>query len=86
MVKTNWLSGYKLSKELGINQETLKRWAELGFLQKGTHWKRISHIDNEILSNETPPEKGEIIYHLNWCKEQMRAWKSRDAKIPDIAA
>ena len=79
MTVSPWGSGEDASAFLGVTEETLQHWREIGYLKPGTHWK--SSPENQIL-----PWKPKVIYHLRWCKEEMDYWTSQDAPINDIAA
>ena len=79
MSKSPWVAGQEASACLGVSEETLQLWREIGYLKPGTHW-RSSPNSHAI------PWKPEVIYHLRWCKEQMEYWRNHDAPIRDLAA
>ena len=74
-----WVSGKVASQLLGITEEKLDLFREIGYLKAGTHWR-------------TSPDKSSItwkpivVYHLNWCKEEIEYWLSHNAPLNDVAA
>ena len=79
MSKSPWVSGQEASAGLGVSEETLQLWREIGYLKPGTHW-RSAHKSHAM------PWKPEVIYHVQWCKEEIDYWLSQDAPINDLAA
>ncbi len=74
-----WLSEHEASKKLGVKEETLQLWREVGYLKPGTHWR-------SSLNSDSSPWKPEVIYHLSWCEEEIDYWLSEDAPINKFAA
>ena len=79
MSESPWVSGQEASAGLGVSEETLQLWREIGYLKPGTHWRSAQE-------SKTMPWKPEVIYHLRWCKEEIDYWLSQDAPVNDIAA
>ena len=79
MSEMTWVSGKEASRELGVSEETLKLWREIGYLKPGTHWRSASE-------SQTMPWQPKVIYHLRWCKEEIDYWRAQDAPVNDIAA
>ena len=79
MPKTQWLVEKEACKQLGVSLKTLQHWREIGYLKPGTHWRSAP---GETYS----PWQPTVIYHLNWCKEKIEYWESKDAPIREIAA
>ena len=75
----HWVSSKEASNKLGINEDILGLWRDIGYLKYGTHWKRskTNHNKNKTL---------DYVYHLSWCKEEMEYWKSHHAHIEGLAA
>ena len=71
-----WASSVEASNHLGISESTLNLWREIGYLKEGTHW-RFLNCTNKSLG---------VIYHLDWCQEEMEYWKSHHALIQGLAA
>jgi len=74
-----WVSAKEASNQLGVSENTLHLWREIGYLKPGTHWRSSQE-------SQTTPWKPEVIYHLRWCKEEIDYWLSEDAPIKNIAA
>ncbi len=74
MDNTPWVSSQKASEGLGVSEETLKFWREVGYLKPGTHWRTDPH-------SRFLPWTPEVIYHLPWCKEEIDYWRDQDAPI-----
>ena len=74
MNESPWLKEKDASHELGVAEETLRLWKEIGYLKEGTHW-RIASVDNLF------SEKKEIIYHVRWGNEIIDYWRKEDAPI-----
>ncbi len=74
-----WVSSLEASKVLGVSQDTLEKWREVGYLKPGTHWRSAPNAN-------FVPWTPEVIYHLMWCKEEMDYWLDQDAPINDFAA
>ena len=79
MSESPWVSGQEASAGLGVSEETLQLWREIGYLKPGTHWRSAQE-------SKTMPWKPEVIYHLSWCEEEINYWLSEDAPINDLAA
>ena len=78
MTKTPWVTEKEASKLLGVNEETLRLWREIGYLKQGTHWR--------ICSAEAGNNQQSIFYHIRWSQEVIAYWREHDAKMSDIAA
>ena len=78
MAEFTWVSSLEASNQLGVSENTLKTWREVGYLKSGTHWR----CSDENNSNK----HSEFLYHLNWCKEEMEYWKSHHANIQGLVA
>ncbi len=74
-----WVNSVEASKELGITSKTLDLWREIGYLKEGTHWRYSYKKYSRLM-------KFGLVYHLEWCKEEMEYWKSHDAKIYGLVA
>ena len=74
-----WATSIEASETLGVSEQTLEHWREVGYLKPGTHWRSAPNSD-------VIPWTPEVIYHLRWCKEEIDYWKSHDAAIKDVAA
>ncbi len=74
-----WLLEEDASKQLGVSEETLRNWREIGYLKPGTHWRSAPGEDSL-------PWKPIVFYHLRWCKEIIDYWRDKDAPLSDIAA
>tara|TARA_Y100001968_G_C18842102_1_gene474028 strand:- start:234 stop:473 length:240 start_codon:yes stop_codon:yes gene_type:complete len=79
MSTSPWVNEQEASHRLGVSQEILRKWREVGYLKPGTHW-RSSPVD------QPNPWTPHVIYHLRWCKEIIEYWREEDAPISDIAA
>ena len=79
MTDNPWVSSIAASNNLGVSETTLILWREIGYLKHGTHWRRL----NEFISVNATEE---ILYHMDWCKEEMEYWKSHNAIIEGLAA
>ena len=79
MSKSPWVTGQEASDGLGVSEETLQLWREVGYLKPGTHWRSAQ-------KKQAMPWKPEVIYHLPWCREEIDYWLAQDAPINDIAA
>ena len=79
MKNSPWVDEDEASSKLGVSEETLKNWREIGYLKPGTHW-RSSPADQPI------PWKPKVIYHLRWCKEIIDYWQEEDAPISRLVA
>ena len=79
MKENPWVSASKIKEHLGVSEKTLQFWREIGYLKPGTHWR----TSPRSLKN---PWKPEVVYHLNWCKEEMDYWRAHDARISGLAA
>ena len=79
MSESPWVTGKKASLELGVSERTLQMWREVGYLKPGTHW-RSAH------KSQAKPWQPQVIYHLQWCKEEIDYWRDQDAPINEIAA
>jgi len=77
-IKT-WVTAQDASSSLGVSEETLHKWREVGYLKAGTHWRSATNSNSF-------PWKPEVIYHLPWCREEMDYWRDQDAPIIDKAA
>ena len=79
MDKSPWVNEEEASISLGLSEETLQKWREVGYLKPGTHWRSCP--------NEQPvPWKPKVIYHLSWCKEIIEYWREEDAPISSLVA
>ncbi len=74
-----WVTSKEASEHFGVSETTLDYWREIGYLKPGTHWRSAP-------KSQLIPWTPEVIYHLNWCKEEMEYWRSHDAPINDQAA
>ena len=74
-----WGTPTEASSRLGVSERTLHLWREIGYLKPGTHWRSAN-------KTQAMPWKPEVIYHLQWCKEEIDYWLAQDAPINDIAA
>ena len=79
MRESPWVTGPEASNCLGVSEETLHRWREIGYLKPGTHWRSAQKVD-------AMPWKPDVMYHLRWCKEEIEYWLAQDAPINDLAA
>ena len=79
MNESPWVNEKLASEKLGVSEDTLRSWREIGYLKPGTHWRS----SRPIISI---PWDREFIYHLPWCREEMEYWRSHHAPIRDIAA
>ena len=79
MIEIHWSTETEASAFLGVTEKTLKRWREVGYLKPGTHWRSAP-------KRQSTPWKPEVIYHVQWCKEEIDYWLSQDAPINDLAA
>ena len=75
MSQSRWVNALEACEHLNVNETTLRRWQELGYLKPGTHWRR------QFADRPEPVE-----YNLSWCKEEMDYWRGHDAPIMDVAA
>tara|TARA_Y100001970_G_scaffold286901_1_gene410214 strand:- start:3933 stop:4172 length:240 start_codon:yes stop_codon:yes gene_type:complete len=74
-----WVSQLVASSRLGVTEEKLEKWREVGYLKPGTHWRSSP-------TKQKSPWSPEVIYHLDWCKEVVSYWEEHHAPIKDIAA
>ena len=72
-----WASSLKASIHLGVTEKTLNHWREIGYLKYGTHWRNSVSI-------ATTPRTSEVVYQVNWCKEEMEYWRSHNAIIEGL--
>ena len=79
MKENPWVTSSQASIQLGVSEETLQYWREVGYLKPGTHWRSSPNA-------QTAPWTPEVIYHLRWCREEMEYWRAQDAPITDFAA
>ena len=80
MTDNPWANSSEASKYLGVSEQTLQHWREIGYLKPGTHWRSSPH-------SQLIPWTPEVIYHLRWCKEEMDYWRDQDAPVnSDLAA
>ena len=79
MVYNPWVDPQIASKCMGVSENTLSLWRNIGYLKYGTHWRKSYCLRLEN-------KKEAILYHLDWCKEEMEYWKSRNAIIEVVAA
>ena len=79
MPKNCWAHSSQASQYLGVPEKTLNAWIEIGYLKYGTHWRKKKSI-------KTIFKRDEILFHLDWCKEEMEYWKSHNAIIQGLAA
>ncbi len=79
MDNSPWVTSKEASDSLGVSEDTLKLWREIGYLKPGTHWR--SDPDSRLV-----PWTPEVIYHLSWCKEEIQYWRDHDAAINQLAA
>ncbi len=79
MKETPWVNQKLASEKLGVSEETLNSWREIGYLKPGTHWRSSPE-------NEHRPWKPSVIYHLRWCKEIIDYWDKEDAPISRLVA
>ena len=75
MTKPTWVNREEASIHLSVDERTLIKWCEVGYLKLGTHWQ---FIENNGYRQE--------YFHIDWCKEEMNYWLDRDARIMDLAA
>ncbi len=79
MQENPWATSIEASNFLGVSENTLELWREIGYLKAGTHWRSAP-------ISQVSPWRPEVIYHLRWCKEEMEYWRAHDARIVEIAA
>ena len=79
MNESPWVTENVASQKLGVSEETLRFWREVGYLKPGTHW-RSSPNDPQL------PWTPRVIYHLRWCTEIIDYWQKEDAPILRLAA
>ena len=79
MTRSSWVSSIEASEQLGVTERTLHHWREVGYLKPGTHWRSSPE-------SSMTPWSPEVIYHLNWCQEEMEYWRAHDARIIEDAA
>jgi len=79
MSKTPWVTEQEASNQLGVAEETLQYWREIGYLRPGTHWKNYYEEKKSL--------KPKVFYHIRWAKEMIEYWRDHDAPInKDLAA
>ena len=69
-----WASSLITSEHLGVSENTLALWREVGYLKYGTHWR---YANKSIQSSN----ENEILYHLNWSQEEMNYFYQIDHLI-----
>ena len=79
MKDKTWVSSIEASQSFGVYEKTLDLWREVGYLKAGTHWRSSP-------SSDSKPWNPTVIYRLNWCKEIIEYWRSRDVPMTDLAA
>ena len=79
MIETPWVDEKEASNQLGVSEETLKFWREIGYLKPGTHWRRSFEKGKHSL-----PSK--VLYHIRWTKEVIEYWRDHDVPMTDLAA
>ena len=79
MNENPWIYEKAASDRLGVTEQTLQRWREIGYLKPGTHWRSSPDI-------QPSPWKPKVIYHFRWCKEMIEYWQEQDAPVTDLAA
>ena len=79
MKYTPWVNEKEASERLGVTEETLRNWREIGYLKPGTHWRSSP-------AEQPSPWTPRVIYHVRWCKEIIDYWRKEDAVINEIAA
>ncbi len=79
MQENPWATSIEASNFLGVSENTLELWREIGYLKPGTHWRSAP-------ISQVSPWRPEVIYHLRWCKEEMEYWRAHDARVVEIAA
>ena len=82
---SQWISSNEASKEFGVSEQKLSLWREIGYLKAGTHW-RSAPEEKMVRHSKSKPWQPEVIYHIDWCKEEIEYWRSRDSKFIDDAA
>tara|TARA_Y100001968_G_C19202562_1_gene640709 strand:- start:350 stop:583 length:234 start_codon:yes stop_codon:yes gene_type:complete len=77
MLDKAWAYSDETALCLEVSINTLNLWREIGYLKYGTHWRKLeSKKQND----------NEIVYHINWCMEEMEYWKSHHANIQGLLA
>ncbi len=85
MIHLIWGNSETACQLIGINNSTLKKLREHGYLKQGTHWRQIlENSSNHFDASKQFEDK--IVYHIPWCIEEISIWKARDARIPFQAA
>tara|TARA_Y100001968_G_scaffold303791_1_gene318256 strand:+ start:240 stop:479 length:240 start_codon:yes stop_codon:yes gene_type:complete len=79
MNKSPWADEKETSQLLGVSQQTLREWREIGYLKPGTHWRSSP-------SEESVPWTPKVIYHVSWCREIIEYWREEDAPVSNMAA
>tara|TARA_Y100001968_G_C19366321_1_gene722697 strand:- start:802 stop:1041 length:240 start_codon:yes stop_codon:yes gene_type:complete len=79
MNESPWVNEKLASEKLGVTEDTLRLWREIGYLKPGTHW-RSSPVEQQI------PWTPKVLYHLRWCEEIIDYWNKEDAAISRLAA
>tara|TARA_Y100001968_G_scaffold330263_1_gene381608 strand:- start:895 stop:1134 length:240 start_codon:yes stop_codon:yes gene_type:complete len=79
MNESPWVNEELASEKLGVSEDTLRSWREIGYLKPGTHW-RSSPVEEQIAW------KPKVIYHLRWCKEIIDYWDNEDAPVSRLVA
>ena len=79
MPDDRWVSEKEASHYLGVSEQKLRIWREVGYLKPGTHWRIFQELKNSRWASE-------VIYHLPWCQEEINHWLAKDAPINDVAA
>ena len=86
MKKSQWVSSTEASKIIGVSEKKLSEWREYGYLKAGTHWRSAPNNYLIRLSKKAKPWDPEVIYHIQWCKEEIEYWRAKDSKLLDKAA
>ncbi len=79
MVTKPWVTSKKASELLGVSEQTLNKWREVGYLKPGTHWRSSPGLGQQ-------PWSPQVIYHLLWCKEKIEYWRMHDAPLDKAEA
>ena len=79
MNENPWVAENEASQRLGVTEDTLRFWREIGYLKPGTHWRTSPN-------NKNVPWTPRVIYHLRWCKEVIEYWRDQDAPVSELAA